>query len=156
MSHSELFLNSILSEDKAGSQENLELLQSEYPLERALSIQWCAKSDTYFLQILQDICRENYNWDTEVRDGIKECWKTWTRDAQKLNQFSVQRCIKPKDFGEVTSVELHHFSGASSVGYGVCLYIRLTNEHNQVHASFLLGKSRVIPPKHMTIPRLEL
>ena len=66
-------------------------------------------------------------------------------DAQKLHQFSVQRCIKPKDFGEVTSVELHHFSDASSVGYGVCSYIRLTNEHNQVHVAFLMGKSRVIP-----------
>ena len=40
-------------------------------------------------QILQDMCRENYNWDTEVSDGSKERWKTWKRDAQKLDQFSV-------------------------------------------------------------------
>ena len=102
------------------------------------------------------MCRENYDWDTEVSDGMKERWETWKRDAQKLDQFSVQQCIKPKDFGEVTSVELHHFSNACCVGYGVCSYIRLKNEHNQVHVSFLMGKPRVIPLKHMTVPRLEL
>ena len=40
--------------------------------------------------------------------------------------------------------------------YGVCSTIRLKNEHNQVHVSFLMGKSRVILLKHMTVPRLEL
>ena len=30
------------------------------------------------------------------------------------------------------------------------------NEQNQVHVSFLIGKFRVIPLKHMTIPRLEI
>ena len=49
VSNSELVLNSIAAEDKAESQENLELLQREYPLERALGIQWCVNrtlSDT--------------------------------------------------------------------------------------------------------------
>ena len=99
---------------------------------------------------------ENYDSDKGVSDGIKKRWETGKHDVQKLDQFSVQRCIKPKDFGEVTSVELHHFSDASSVCYGVCSYIRLKNEHNQVHVSFLMEKSRVIPLKHMTISRLEL
>ena len=40
-------------------------------------------------------------------------------------------------------------------GYGQCCYLRLINELDQVHCSFIVGKARVTPLKHKTIPRLE-
>ena len=51
VSNSKLVFNSIAAEDKAESQINLELLQGEYPLERALGIQWCVKSDQYMITL---------------------------------------------------------------------------------------------------------
>ena len=54
------------------------------------------------------------------------------------------------------AVEMHYFSDASEEGYSQCSYLRLINEHDQVHCSFVVGKTRVIPLKHKTIPRLEL
>ena len=54
------------------------------------------------------------------------------------------------------AVEMHYFSDASVEGYGQCSYRRLINEHDQVHSSFVVGKARVTPLKHKTIPRLEL
>ena len=51
---------------------------------------------------------------------------------------------------------MHYFSDASVEGYGQCSYLRLINEHDQVHCSFVVGKARVTPLKHKTIPRLEL
>ena len=51
---------------------------------------------------------------------------------------------------------MHYFSDASVEGYGQCSYLRLINEHDQVHCSFVVGKTRVTPLKHKTIPRLEL
>ena len=53
-------------------------------------------------------------------------------------------------------VEPHHFSDASSTGYGQCTYIRLIDENHQVHCSLLMGKARVAPLKPVTILRLEL
>ncbi|WAR06871.1 hypothetical protein MAR_016829, partial [Mya arenaria] len=62
---------------------------------------------------------------------------------------------EPDDFGEVTTVELHHFSDASTVGYGQCSYVRLINCDNKIHCALLMEKSRVVPLRPITIPRLE-
>ena len=69
--------------------------------------------------------------------------------------IKIQRCVKPKDFGTVVVAEMHHYSDASTSGYGQCSFLRLINESDQVHCSLLLGKSRVTPLKPITIPRLE-
>mgnify|MGYP001794561426 CR=1 FL=1 len=61
------------------------------------------------------------------------------------------------------------FCDASSVGYGICAYIRRKSyENGNIHVSFLMGKSHVVPLNMMkdpikgqephlgSIPRLEL
>ena len=68
----------------------------------------------------------------------------------------MRRCFKPKDFGQVVSSQLHHFSDASQGGYGAVSYLPLTNQENDVHCSFVNSKSRLAPLKKTTIPRLEL
>ena len=73
-----------------------------------------------------------------------------------LEQLQIKRCYKPDNSGHVKLIELHHFSDASEDGYGQCSYLRLVNERNEAHCSFVMGKARVTPLKHVTIPRLEL
>ena len=51
---------------------------------------------------------------------------------------------------------MHNFCDASEQGYGVVSYLRFTSGTGEVHIAFVMGKSRVIPLKTMTIPRLEL
>ena len=107
-------------------------------------------------QILQEMCRENADWDTPLPDRLKQRWEKWTTDLRHLESLKIQRCVKPSYFGQVKEVELHHFSDASSTGYGQCTYLRLIDEIGQVHCSLLVGKARVAPLKPVTIPRLEL
>ena len=64
--------------------------------------------------------------------------------------------MKPDNFGKVVNVSLHHFSGASELGYGQCNFIRMVSETGRVHCSLLLEKSRVVPKKFISMPRLEL
>ena len=64
--------------------------------------------------------------------------------------------LQPSNFGPIASAELHHFSDASTQGYGQCLYLRLTNGKGRIHCSFVMGKARVTPLKAVTVPRLEL
>jgi len=54
------------------------------------------------------------------------------------------------------SRQIHHFSDASSYGYGACSYLRLVDESGSICVSFLMGKSRLAPIKSISIPKLEL
>ena len=67
----------------------------------------------------------------------------------------VSRCVKPSDFGQVKTRQLHIFSYASSGGYGSVVHQRLCDNKGQIHCSFLIGKARIAPIT-VTIPRLEL
>lgn len=106
--------------------------------------------------MLQNLCRLNYSWDEHIPQSYQQQWVRWLEDLKGLSTFSVPRCIKPKDFGQLISAQLHHFSDASEDGYGTVSYLRLLNEQNQVHLAFSLGKARVAPVKKVTIPRMEL
>ncbi|XP_071094647.1 uncharacterized protein [Haliotis cracherodii] len=106
--------------------------------------------------ILQELCKDQYDWDTLVSDGIFKAWNAWKTDLKSFHDLRIPRCVKPHDFGNVVATELHHFSDASMTGYGQCSYLRLMNEHEQVHCSLIMGKARVAPVKSVTIPRLEL
>lgn len=107
-------------------------------------------------KILQELCRGQVDWDDEVPEDIKARWMKWRSELRALQELLVPRCYKPADFGRVARVELHHFSDASTQGYGQCSYLRLKNEKGQFHCSFVMGKARVAPLKPVTVPRLEL
>ena len=106
--------------------------------------------------ILQELCRQGRGWDEEIPQDLQQKWINWLSDLKELSRFHVQRCLKPLDFGPPVHAQLHHFSDASEVGYGTVTYLRMENGEDDIHVSFLLGKSRVTPLKLVTIPRLEL
>ena len=107
-------------------------------------------------KLLQSFCKLQLGWDDEIPEHFAIQWNSWFSDLQKLSNFSIQRCVKPVGFGKLCSVQLHHFSDASEIGYGTVSYLRLENTNKDIHCSFVMGKSRVTPLKQTTIPRLEL
>ena len=108
-------------------------------------------------KILQDLCcGPHLGWDEEVPKEIAIKWHKWLATIPRLEEIAIDRCVKPRDFTDVISKQLHAFSDASSSGYGSVVYLRLQNSQGQYHVSFLIGKSRLAPLKATTIPRLEL
>ena len=105
--------------------------------------------------LLQELCRRSLGWDEAIPHSLSKKWFEWLEDLQKVAEFNVDRCMKPRDFGDPATAQLHHFSDASQVGYGTVSYLRLEKD-DSVQVSFLLGKARVAPLKQTTIPRLEL
>nr|XP_039265634.1 uncharacterized protein LOC120341224 [Styela clava] len=104
----------------------------------------------------QEIIEKGFGWDEVItEDNIKD-WDTWFKQLTDLEYISIPRCFKPQEFGNIKHCEIHHFSDASSFGYGVVSYLRLVDENNQIHCSFLCGKAKVAPPRAESIPRLEL
>ncbi|XP_015754706.1 PREDICTED: uncharacterized protein LOC107334287 [Acropora digitifera] len=106
--------------------------------------------------ILRDLCRKGLNWDDRIPHEDLVRWEDWLKELPKLEQFAVERCLKPTNFGRIASSQLHNFSDASGEGYGAVSYLRVVNEAKDVHCAFLIGKSRQTPQKSITIPRLEL
>jgi len=106
--------------------------------------------------ILQELCRHEVGWDDPIPDDIKVKWEKWRADLLQVQRISIPRCYKPENFGRVVNAQLHHFSDASVKGYGQCSYLRLTDEHQRIYCSFVMGKSRVAQLKPVTIPRVEL
>lgn len=76
----------------------------------------------------------------------------WTNSLERIKGFSVSRCLKPKGYGATKCAKLHHFADASEGGYCSVSFIR----QELVHVTLVLGKSRVLPLKNLTVPRLEL
>ena len=97
--------------------------------------------------IMQDLCRMNLGWDELVPKVQKEEWGKWKESLKELSGISLDRCVKPANFGTIVSSQMHYFSDASEKGYGSVAYLRLCNREGKVH---------VAPLKAVTIPRLEL
>lgn len=83
--------------------------------------------------MLQERCRRNFGWDETVPQELLYHWTRWLEELDKLSEFKINRCIKPKGFGNIMQAQFHHFSDASESGYGA-----------------------PTPLKAVTIPRLEL
>ena len=53
-------------------------------------------------------------------------------------------------------LQLHVFSDASEVGYGVSSYLRAEYPDDHIHCTFVMEKVRNAPVKFVSIPRLKL
>lgn len=94
-------------------------------------------------------------WDEPLPKELQPQWKDWLNDLENLQKLHIPRCFAPENQGKIQRIELHHFSDASSSGYGQCSYIRVVSE-DKVHCSLVISKARVAPTKVVIIQRLEL
>ena len=109
--------------------------------------------------LLQALCRKKLGWDNVIDEQERVHWLRWLEDLPKLQVLQIDRCFKPKDFGETKNVQLHIFSDGSRVGYGAVAYRpyrRFVDVFDRIHCSFVMGKTRLAPIHEITIPRLEL
>ncbi len=107
-------------------------------------------------RILQDMCKQGVGWDDPLPDDLRPRWEKWRSELPALQDLRVPRCYHPSEFGNIICTELHHFSDASTSGYGQCSYVRLVDSTGKIQCALVMAKSRVSPSKVMTIPRLEL
>ena len=108
-------------------------------------------------KILQEMCHKGLGWDDPPDYKLSQRFETWKNDLKTLDGLSISRCYYPNDFVPVFSkTQLHHFSDASSIGYGSCSYLRFQSKEDDVYCSLVVAKARVAPTKITTIPRLEL
>ena len=106
-------------------------------------------------KLLQDLCRdEKIGLEGELPDTYHRCWEEWQKELPLLKPRSVPCCVKPVDFGEVKSRQIHIVSNASNVGYGSVAYQRLCDNEGRTHRFFPMVP--LAPIKAATVLRLEL
>ncbi|XP_070549476.1 uncharacterized protein [Ptychodera flava] len=67
---------------------------------------------------LQDLCKQKLGLDEEIPGKLKKRWEKWSKDLPQLEEnYFVERCLKPDDFGKLVTTQHHHLSGASELGY---------------------------------------
>ena len=71
-------------------------------------------------QILQEMCRNQPDWDSPIPENLHPRWWQWLEHVKHMESVAINRCWKPTDFGEVVVAEIHHFSYASAMGHGQC------------------------------------
>ena len=104
-------------------------------------------------RIVQNLCQEKIGWDDPIPEKERKQWEQWISGLQDMKKISVPRCVQP--FPPV-QVELHHFSDASEVAYGVVSYLRVIAKDGRIECTLVMAKSRLAPLKRLTLPRLEL
>ena len=106
--------------------------------------------------LMQKLCKLKLGWDDPIPQSEEKLWLMWMKQLPKLTTFQVPRSYKPECFGKVVHAKLQHFSDASLEAYGAVSYLRLQDENANVHCVLIFGKSRLVPMRSMSVPRLEL
>ena len=106
--------------------------------------------------LLQSLCKIKLKWDDPIPSSYNTQYLQWIDQLPLLDAFQVARCYKTLGFGKLKQAAIHHFADASEKSYGYVSYLRLVDEEDNINVSFLLGKTRLVPLKTITVPRLEL
>ena len=96
-------------------------------------------------KILQRITDTKQGWDEPLLSGQRASLQKWRDDLRVLPYVKINRCFMCESFSGNKSVQLHHFSDASTYGYGVASYLRIRDTEHNICSNLLMGKSRVVP-----------
>ena len=73
--------------------------------------------------ILQDLCRTKLSWDEEIGEEYRVRWENWKSRLPALGRFSMERCLKPANFGTVVSRRQQVSSPTSSCWLLFALFV---------------------------------
>jgi hypothetical protein len=105
--------------------------------------------------LFQTLWRTGIGWDEEVSEEFESKVVSWVKDLEKLKTWRVSRRYHQEGWSHLENLQLHAYGDASETAYGACVY--LVYEHKgKLYSSLVLSKTKVVPLKKVTLPRLEL
>ena len=99
--------------------------------------------------LMQGLWQSGIDWDEPIHQDHQKTWLQIAKDLQETANITIPRCYFTPPSNQPT--ELHVFSDASMKAYGAVAFLRAGER-----TSFVLARSRVVPLKGHTLPRLEL
>ena len=101
------------------------------------------------------LCKNRCSWDENISSDIESIWNDFLADLKQIETLRVKRFafVQPKEI--ILSISLHGFCDSSSQVYCGMVYIRVETTLC-IRVNFLCAKTKVVPLKKLSIPRLEL
>lgn len=103
---------------------------------------------------IQHLWQLAIGWDKQLQPTIQDQWTRLFQEMMKLNEVSLPRGLFTIRANEDATLCI--FSDASREAFESCAYIRQKGKNNKYAVKLIAAKSRVAPPKQVTILRLEL
>ena len=105
--------------------------------------------------ILKEIWQtRGQQWDSYIEDNLNDQFSDWISELNAGKAYDVQRWYHTSSSS--LRNELHVFGDASEDAFCAVAYVVTEDVNHQRNVSFIMGKARVAPVKHHTIPKLEL
>ena len=96
---------------------------------------------------------QGQRWDSAIAEDINTEFNKWVQEWNNSEQLSVPRWYKQESCDRV---ELHVFGDASEDAFCAVSYVVITKPDGDRLIRLIVGKTRVAPMKHHTIPILAL
>ena len=113
-----------------------------------------APFSVHMRRLLKGIWTKNgKHWDNEVEPSEEEEFLRWKEQLPIVAETSIDRryFIRERD-----KTQLHVFADASENTMCAVAYLRSQPKKHSADLTFVIGKCRVAPMRHLSIPRLEL
>ena len=79
---------------------------------------------TFSKILFQEICSNNFEWDSLLPADILKKWELWLNKIALLLEIHISRCLF-SDILPSTKIELHRFCDSSTQPYAAVCYIRV-------------------------------
>ena len=113
-----------------------------------------APFSVHMRRLLKSIWTKNgQHWDNEVEPSEEEEFLRWKEQLPIVAETSIDRRYFNR---ERDKTELHVFADASEDTMCAAAYLRSQPKEYSADSAFVIGKCRVAPMRHLSIPRLEL
>lgn len=102
---------------------------------------------------IQTLWTRGLGWDSPLPSDLTNQWTLFTEQLHLLENVMLPRHFKTYNSN---NIQLHGFCDSSELAFSACVYLRVTDSHNNTHVTLILAKTRVAPLKRVSLPRLEL
>ena len=87
--------------------------------------------------LIQELWRQNYEWDQEVGENVHQQWKNWIKELNYFSNIKIPRCF---ELTKALNTELHIFCDASESAFSAVSYIRVQTG-NEIKCNLIMAKS---------------
>ena len=103
---------------------------------------------------VQQLWQLGVEWDEDLPPTIQRKWISLFQEMKELEKVSLERCLLAANCQEAPVLCV--FADASQEAFGTCMYVRQKRSDDVYNVKFIAAKSRVVPLRQLTTPRLEL